>query len=170
MTPLDGLYERHCEMARKIQQEARNNPESPYKGKFIGVANGQIAVVADNLDELVPRLAQIESDNSKIMIIEADDDIDAVHEIWLPPMDPFNGLYQRHCEMARKIQEEARNNPDSPYKGKFVGFADGQIAVVADTADEALERLSQIDLDNSKLFMFEVDADFDTANEIWDLS
>ena len=46
------------QLARRINQEARSNPQSPYANKFIGIANGQVVVVADDLDEMAHRLRQ----------------------------------------------------------------------------------------------------------------
>jgi hypothetical protein len=69
-------------LARKINEEARRNPQSPYANKFVGIANGQVVVVADDLDELVPRLLQIEPDPCKCFIVEASRDYDEVEEIW----------------------------------------------------------------------------------------
>lgn len=70
------------EMADKLAAEGRNNPQSPYAGKFVGIANGQVAVVADNLEELVERLRQVEPDPTKTFGVELDRDYDAVEEIW----------------------------------------------------------------------------------------
>ncbi len=70
------------ELARKINEEARRNPQSPYANKFVGIANGQVVVVADDLDEMVRRLRQVEPDPSKTFGVEASEDPDEVHEIW----------------------------------------------------------------------------------------
>jgi len=55
MTPLSIVPNHNQELARRINQEARNDPMSPYAGKFVGIANGQVVVVADNWrDEVLP--------------------------------------------------------------------------------------------------------------------
>jgi hypothetical protein len=70
------------ELGRKINQEARSNPQSPYANKWVGIANGQVVVIDDDLEEVVHRLQQIEPDPSKIGVIEASRDYDQVEEIW----------------------------------------------------------------------------------------
>jgi hypothetical protein len=70
------------ELARKINEEALQNPQSPYANKFVGIANGKVVVVADDLDEMEERLEQIESDPSKCYGIEASRDYSEVIEIW----------------------------------------------------------------------------------------
>ena len=70
------------DLARRINEEARKNPQSPYANKFVGIANGQVVVVADSLDEMVRRLRQVEPDPTKTFCVEASEDPDEVHEIW----------------------------------------------------------------------------------------
>ena len=69
-------------LARRINQEARSNPESPYANKLIGIANGQVVVVSEDWDDLARRLRQIEPNPSKTYAIEASRDYGEVHEIW----------------------------------------------------------------------------------------
>lgn len=76
--------ERNRELARTINEEARKNPHSPYANKFVGIANGQVVVVADNWDEVVRRLRQVEPDPTKTFGVEASRDYDEVIEIWGP--------------------------------------------------------------------------------------
>jgi hypothetical protein len=70
------------ELARRIIDEARGNPTHSYAGKFVGIANGKVVVVADNADELAHRLRQVEPDTSKVFGLEVGVDYDAVQEIW----------------------------------------------------------------------------------------
>lgn len=70
------------ELARKINEEARRNPNSPYANKFVGIVNGQVAVVTDDPDEVSRRLRQLEPDPSRCFIIEASRDYDEIVEIW----------------------------------------------------------------------------------------
>jgi hypothetical protein len=70
------------ELALKINEEARKNPQSPYANKFVGIANGQVVAVADNSDELSRRLRQIEPDPRKCFIVEASRDYSIVEYIW----------------------------------------------------------------------------------------
>jgi len=82
MSAINTVQERNRELANKINEEALRNPQSPYANKFVGIANGQVGVVADDLDQMIRRLRQIEPDPSKTFGIEASRDHDEVHEIW----------------------------------------------------------------------------------------
>lgn len=70
------------ELARQINDEARCNPQSPYAGKFVGIADGSVVVVADSLDEVARQLQQSQADPSRTFCIEAGLDYDAAAEIW----------------------------------------------------------------------------------------
>jgi hypothetical protein len=70
------------DLAKKINDETRANPQSPYAGKYVGVANGQVVVVADNWDDVVLGLRQAESDPQKTICLEAGADYDSVQYIW----------------------------------------------------------------------------------------
>ncbi len=82
MSGANTVQDRNRELARQINEEARRNPQSPYANKFVGIANGQVVVVADSLDEMIRGLRQIEPDPSKTFGLEASEDPDEVHEIW----------------------------------------------------------------------------------------
>ncbi|MCI0682367.1 MAG: hypothetical protein L0Y71_09700 [Gemmataceae bacterium] len=84
MSVSTAVQDRNRELARHINDEARKDPQSPYAGKFVGIANGQVAVVADDLDEMVRRLRQVEPDPAKTFGIEASHDYTVVEEIWGP--------------------------------------------------------------------------------------
>jgi hypothetical protein len=70
------------ELARKINEEARNDPQSPFAGKFVGIVNGQVLAVAGDLDELVQRLHQIQADLCQALCLEVGIDYDEVQQIW----------------------------------------------------------------------------------------
>jgi hypothetical protein len=70
------------ELAWKINEEARNDPRSPFAGKFVGIVNGQILAVAGDLDELVHRLSQVQADLRQALCLEAGIDYDKVQQIW----------------------------------------------------------------------------------------
>jgi hypothetical protein len=82
MSSSKTVEEINRELAIKINEEARRNPQSPYANKFVGIANGQVVVVADTLDEMSRRLRQIEPDPRKCSGVEASRDPDEVLEIW----------------------------------------------------------------------------------------
>jgi hypothetical protein len=82
MSAAETVQKLNRELADQINAEARNNPQSPYANKFVGIANGQVVVVADDLDTMARRLRQIEPDPSKTFGVEASRDYDEVVEIW----------------------------------------------------------------------------------------
>src|SRR2546425_5432682 len=82
MSGASTVQELNRELAHKINEEARRNPQSPYANKFVGIANGQVVVVADDPDEMSTRLRQIEPDPSKCCGVEARRDHSTIDEIW----------------------------------------------------------------------------------------
>jgi peptide subunit release factor RF-3 len=82
MSNTRSVQQLNQELADQINEEARRNPQSPYAGKFVGIANGQVVVVGDTLDDVAHGLPQFEADPSKTFCIEAGIDYDAVQEIW----------------------------------------------------------------------------------------
>lgn len=82
MSDSKTVLELNVEVARKINEEARRDPISPYAHKFVGIVNGQVVVVADVEDEVSRRLRQLEPDPRRCLIVEASRDYDEVVEIW----------------------------------------------------------------------------------------
>lgn len=80
-TSIRAINER---LARQINREARENPNSPYAHKFVGIANGKVIVVADTWREVDLRLREVEPDPTKYYGVEASADYDRVEEIWGP--------------------------------------------------------------------------------------
>lgn len=72
-------------------------------------------------------------------------------------------------DLARRINEEARSNPQSPYAGKWVGLANGQVVIVADNADDVVRRLEEVEPDMWKRFCWEAGLDYKEVQEIWKL-
>mgnify|MGYP001050768239 FL=1 len=85
MTMTASIPAMNRELAERINAEAKRDPHSPYAGKFVGIANGQIVAVADSWREVSRRLRQVEPDPGKCCCIEASADYDAVHEVWSVP-------------------------------------------------------------------------------------
>jgi hypothetical protein len=81
MSTTKTVQELNRELADKINVEARSNPQSQYANKFVGIANGQVVVVADDAEEMVKRLRQIEPDPAKTFSVEASRDYGEVIEI-----------------------------------------------------------------------------------------
>ena len=82
MSTVVSVQDLNRELADRINREARSNPQSQYANKFVGIANGQVVVVGDDLDEMALQLRQAESDPRKCFWVEASRDYDEVHEIW----------------------------------------------------------------------------------------
>jgi hypothetical protein len=82
MDTSESSRQRNEELARQINQEARANPQSPYARKFVGLAKGQVVVVADDLDELARRMGELPFDRNDMFFIEASRDYDKVEYIW----------------------------------------------------------------------------------------
>jgi len=82
MSTSNAVQEINRELARRLVEEARSNPQSAYAGKLVGIANGQVVAVADNWDELARRVRQAEPDPRKTFLIEVDRDYDKVEHIW----------------------------------------------------------------------------------------
>lgn len=82
MAAAGSIQDINRDLARRINQEARSDPRSPYVNKFVGIANGNVVAVADTLDEMTTKLRQAESDARKCFWVEASRDYDEVHDIW----------------------------------------------------------------------------------------
>ncbi len=76
---LDEERRRNEELARQINRDARTNPHSPYKGKYVGIARGVEIVVADTPDEVARQLRQIEPNPERCFVIIADADYEKTY-------------------------------------------------------------------------------------------
>ncbi len=70
------------EVAWQVNEEARGNPNSPYAGKFVGIANGQIVAVSDDLDEMILELRRAEPDPERTFCVEAGVDYEVPQDVW----------------------------------------------------------------------------------------
>lgn len=82
MSNAKSVNQLNRELARKINDEALRDSTSQYAGKFVGLANGQVVAVADDLDTAVKQLQQGEPDPQKTLVIEAGIDYDVAVEMW----------------------------------------------------------------------------------------
>ena len=83
MSESSSVRERNRELADRINREAKQNPDSPFAGKFVGIADGRVVVVAETLRETIERLRRVEPDPAKCCCIEASYDYDQIHDIWV---------------------------------------------------------------------------------------
>jgi hypothetical protein len=82
MSSLEEVQKVNRELAQRINDEARNDPNSPFAGKLVGIANGQVVVVTDDFQALYDRLAEIEPDHHRVFWVEAGHDPTKVEYIW----------------------------------------------------------------------------------------
>jgi hypothetical protein len=54
------VFELNREVARRIWEEVQADPSSPYAGKVVGIANGQVVLVGDDRDATLRRVREIE--------------------------------------------------------------------------------------------------------------
>src|SRR5437660_7382293 len=114
MSDCPTVHQVNLKLAVQINEEALGNPQSPYANKFVGIANGQVVVVDEHLETVKRRLHEIEPDPYRCFLIEASHDY-----------RPDPAILALNREVARKINEEALANPQSPYAGKFVDIVNG---------------------------------------------
>lgn len=74
MTSTTDTQELNRALALQINQEARNDPDSPYAGKFVGIANGKVVIVSEDLDEVGRVLEEVEPEPARTFFIEASRD------------------------------------------------------------------------------------------------
>ena len=77
------IREINQELADKLYEEAQRNPQSPYASKKVGIANGQVVVVADDWDEVDRELDLLEPDAAKVFCIDMAQDYKTVQYIWV---------------------------------------------------------------------------------------
>ena len=82
MNDLAAVQQLNRQLAQQVNEQARHDPQSAYAGKFVGLANGQVIIVADTLEEVAQRLRQVESDPQRTFCIEAGLDYEAVQHVW----------------------------------------------------------------------------------------
>ena len=77
-TPIQRL---NRDLGDKVLEDAKQNPQA-YPGKYVGIANGQVVVVTDDLSELVRRVKEVEPDPAKTFGVEIGRDYEKVYEVW----------------------------------------------------------------------------------------
>jgi hypothetical protein len=70
MATRDEVSRLNQELADKIQDETARDPNSPYAGKWIGLANGRVVIVSEDGEEVFKRLGEVEPDPALTLIVE----------------------------------------------------------------------------------------------------
>lgn len=73
-----------------------------------------------------------------------------------------------NTEVAERINQDAKEDPASPYSGKYVGIANGQVVAVADSFEDGLRMLRRAEPDNTRTYLLEVGADYSKTEYIWE--
>ena len=81
MSATTTIQQLNRDFADKVLAEAKSDPHA-YAGKYVGIANGQVVVVADNWREVARQLDQAESDPAKTFCIDMAQDYTTVQQIW----------------------------------------------------------------------------------------
>jgi hypothetical protein len=68
-------------LARKVKREGKENPKSPYAKRYVGIANGEVVVIAKSLGEMMKALRNVEPDASKCLGVDLVGDYDQVYEV-----------------------------------------------------------------------------------------
>jgi hypothetical protein len=76
------ISEQDWKLARKINKQARKDSDSPYAGKFVGILDGKVVVVADSPEEGIRQLRAIDPDPMRGLLLDASADHDTPVEIW----------------------------------------------------------------------------------------
>ncbi len=82
MESLCEIQKLNRELAERINREARSDPDSPYAGKFVGIANGKVVSVGDTLRDALRIVRQVEPDAARTNCVEASRDYSVVEYIW----------------------------------------------------------------------------------------
>ncbi len=65
-----------------MNRETRSDPDSPYAGKFLGIAGEQVVVVADSLADVNAQLDTLGFDKHNSLWLEASADYDSPVMFW----------------------------------------------------------------------------------------
>jgi hypothetical protein len=82
MESLEEVKKANRELAERINEETLKDPASPYAGKYVGIANGKVVVIADDVPSLYYQLKEIEPDHRRVFWIEASRDREKIEYIW----------------------------------------------------------------------------------------
>ena len=77
-----AVQQRNREVADKLIEDAKGGSQGPPSGAFVGIANGNVVVVTDDLNELGRRLREADPNPSNCFWFEMGRDYSKVHLIW----------------------------------------------------------------------------------------
>ena len=78
---MPNIEEINRELADKVLAEAKQDPHA-YAGKYIGIANGKVVIVGNDLDEVDDKLDALEPDSERTFIVDLTHDVNKVEYIW----------------------------------------------------------------------------------------
>jgi hypothetical protein len=81
MSTVSSVQQLNRDLGDKVLAEAQQNPQA-YPGKFVGIANGQVVAVADDLSEICRCLEKVEPDPANTFWVEIGRDYSKAIEIW----------------------------------------------------------------------------------------
>ena len=73
---------------------------------------------------------------------------------------------ERNRHLAEQINADVRRDPTSPYAGRFVGIAGGQVICVDTDPRIVLQRLEQVEREAELRLCFEAGLEYDSADVI----
>lgn len=73
----------NAEFGMRLNRETRANPDSPYAGKYVVIANCEIVTVADSLEEMRANILALGLNPRETFFIEASADYDT--PMWISP-------------------------------------------------------------------------------------
>ena len=81
MSATTTIQQLNRDLADKLAEEAKQNP-SAFMGKFVGIANGKVVFITNDLNELGRSLRQADPDPANTFWFEVGRDYKEVQEIW----------------------------------------------------------------------------------------
>lgn len=176
MAATNPIEQMNRELAEKLIQEATRDPQGPYAGNFIGIANGRVVAVSKDWIEVDRTVRAVEPNLRNGYVIEIGSDGREVHHIGSFPRPikapasngrELSAAEKRNRELGEQIIAEARRNPQA-FPGKYIGIANGRVVVVTDDLDELGRELGRADTDPANLFWVEPGRNEHEVYEIWE--
>ena len=84
----------------------------------------------------------------------------------VPPLEYEPSIHQINEQLADRIDEEVKNNPSSPYAGKFVAIANGEVFAVCSSLEECYSAFGTMDPENNFTLLHEVGRQINVVMEV----